>query len=271
MLFVEYEEEITQTGEMPQSPLFSASSIYEFNSNMEVQDFYAVFNPMDYWNEEIGGYQEMLTHRILHLEDRSLAATDIGLFIREEGSTEWVLQENELFTHMRDVFFYDGKLYALVWDGFLEMASEVLLIQSTDRGESWAIDTTFDNSSSAGDFVLHNGDLRFRVGNSCYVMSGGTSTPPEYDEVPSAITLDPAYPNPFNPSTTISFALPEALSVSLEVYNITGQRVAVLAQGLMQEGRHDLRFDATDLSSGIYMIRLQAGGESQLRKVTLIK
>jgi len=55
------------------------------------------------------------------------------------------------------------------------------------------------------------------------------------------------------------------------VYNITGQRVAVLAQGLMQEGRHDLRFDASQLSSGVYLIRLQAGGESLLHKVTLIK
>lgn len=271
MLFVEYQEIVTQSGEVPQSPLFSASSIYELNRNFEVQDFYSVFDPMDYWNEENGGYQEMRTHRVLHLEDRSLAATDIGLFIREAGSTEWVRQENELFTTMRDVFFYDGKLYALVWDGLFEMVSEVLLMQSTDGGDSWTIDTTFENNSSARDFVLHDGDLRFRVGSGCYVLSGGTSTPPEYNQIPSGITLDPAYPNPFNPSTTISFALPEALSVSLEVYNITGQRVAILAQGLMQEGRHDVQFDASDLSSGIYMIHLQAGGESQILKVTLIK
>ena len=90
-------------------------------------------------------------------------------------------------------------------------------------------------------------------------------------ELPREMKLYPAYPNPFNPSTTVSFALPESANVSLEVYNSAGQRVAVLVDGMRAEGRHDVTFNASDLSSGIYIIHLTALGERAVNKITLIK
>jgi glucose/arabinose dehydrogenase len=99
-------------------------------------------------------------------------------------------------------------------------------------------------------------------------IPSSTETEPE---IPGALTLNPAYPNPFNPSTTISFLLPEALDVRLEVYNNAAQRVAILAKGTMPQGQHDVRFDASDLSSGIYFVHLQAGGEQRTQKIMLIK
>ncbi|WP_456426912.1 T9SS type A sorting domain-containing protein [Rhodocaloribacter sp.] len=77
------------------------------------------------------------------------------------------------------------------------------------------------------------------------------------DETPPASpTLLGNYPNPFNPTTTINFNLPEAQPVRLAVFNVLGQQVQVLADGPMEAGRHEVRFLAGDLPSGLYLARL---------------
>jgi hypothetical protein len=78
-------------------------------------------------------------------------------------------------------------------------------------------------------------------------------------------------PNPFNPSTDISFDLPTASQVSLEVYNVTGQKVATLVDDLLAAGRHTVTWDATDFASGVYLYRLTAGDFVETRKMVLIK
>jgi murein DD-endopeptidase MepM/ murein hydrolase activator NlpD len=88
---------------------------------------------------------------------------------------------------------------------------------------------------------------------------------------PEQIRLDQNYPNPFNPSTVISYNLPQASDVRLEVFNLLGQRVALLMNDRVQSGRHTVNFDAGHLSSGIYIYRLQAEGFSETRKMLLVK
>jgi len=90
-------------------------------------------------------------------------------------------------------------------------------------------------------------------------------------EVPQTLQLSQNYPNPFNPSTKIDFALPEAAQVTLEVYNMLGQQVATLENGYLSAGQHSVSFDASDLSSGIYLYRLQAGDQVLTRSLTLVK
>lgn len=83
--------------------------------------------------------------------------------------------------------------------------------------------------------------------------------------------LDQNFPNPFNPVTTISFSLPKASHVFLTVYNTLGQRVAVLVEGQKDAGPHAVTFDATDLASGLYLYRLQAGHHFDTRTLVLLK
>lgn len=88
---------------------------------------------------------------------------------------------------------------------------------------------------------------------------------------PGAFTLEQNYPNPFNPSTTIVYGLPQRSAVSLTVYNTLGQRVATLFQGEQGEGYHEVRFDATSLSSGVYFCRLTAGSFIETRRLLLVR
>ena len=105
-----------------------------------------------------------------------------------------------------------------------------------------------------------------------YFNSVSTSIDKENEpSLPSEIKLQQNYPNPFNPTTTIRYALPQASDVKLEVFNILGQRVALLADEQKSAGWHTATFDASNLSSGMYIYRLQAGEFVQTRKLTLIK
>lgn len=88
--------------------------------------------------------------------------------------------------------------------------------------------------------------------------------------VPTALTLGQNYPNPFNPTTEITYAIPQSGMVTLAVYAVTGQRVALLANGVQQAGTYHVTFDASNLPSGTYVYRLEtAGGVVAKRMVEL--
>jgi hypothetical protein len=90
-------------------------------------------------------------------------------------------------------------------------------------------------------------------------------------ERPKEFKLEQNYPNPFNPTTTIQFAVPSVSDVKLEVFNILGQKVASLVNRRMEAGVHTVNFNATNLSSGVYFYRLQAGNFVQTKKMMLVK
>jgi hypothetical protein len=91
------------------------------------------------------------------------------------------------------------------------------------------------------------------------------------DALPSRIRLFQNSPNPFNPATTISFELPEAGNVSLTIHSVTGQKVATLESGWMGPGRHTVAWDASGMSSGVYLCRLSFSGRAYTRKMLLLR
>lgn len=90
-------------------------------------------------------------------------------------------------------------------------------------------------------------------------------------ERPTTIELSQNFPNPFNPTTSIRFALPESQHVRLSVFNMLGQEVAVLVNGVQPSGVSTISFDASNLSSGMYIYRLTTGAETVSRKMLLLK
>ncbi|MEM8484807.1 MAG: choice-of-anchor I family protein [Bacteroidota bacterium] len=88
---------------------------------------------------------------------------------------------------------------------------------------------------------------------------------------PEAFELAPAYPNPFNPSAQIAFSVPEASNVRVAVYNTLGQEVSLLLQGEVAAGRHEVTFNAGNLPSGAYLVRMQTAAGVFTQRVTLLK
>ncbi|HTK80696.1 MAG TPA: LamG-like jellyroll fold domain-containing protein, partial [Bacteroidota bacterium] len=98
--------------------------------------------------------------------------------------------------------------------------------------------------------------------------------PPEAaseSKLPAEYALIGNYPNPFNPSTVISFALPKAGVVTLKVYNIIGEEVATLVDGTLDAGYRSVTWNATDLPSGLYFYRLRANAFEETRKLLLLR
>jgi hypothetical protein len=91
------------------------------------------------------------------------------------------------------------------------------------------------------------------------------------DQLPTSYTLFEAYPNPFNPSTTIRYALPQDSRVSLAVFNMLGQPIVELVDEHQPAGYYDVRFDGTELTSGVYFSRLQANDFVATRRLVLMK
>ncbi|MEZ4702400.1 MAG: T9SS type A sorting domain-containing protein [Rhodothermales bacterium] len=134
---------------------------------------------------------------------------------------------------------------------------------------------------------MHIAALRDSIANAVAVYVPGSPTPmitPSSvavedlgGEIPAQFTLDQNYPNPFNPTTNIVFSLPKAINVNLTVYNVLGQRVAVILNDeAIEAGAHSVQWDGRDalgnlVSSGVYIYRLEAGDFSQARKMLFMK
>ena len=84
-------------------------------------------------------------------------------------------------------------------------------------------------------------------------------------------TINPAYPNPFNPSTMISFDVPELQNISVQIFNITGQLIETLINGKLESGEYEILWDAGNLPSGIYFVQLKSGNKTLNQKLTLLK
>jgi hypothetical protein len=95
--------------------------------------------------------------------------------------------------------------------------------------------------------------------------------PYKLGSIPESYSLNQNYPNPFNPVTEISFSLPAASHVKLEIFNTVGQKVATLIDGQLEAGEHTIQWDGRDVASGIYFYRVTAGEYSEARRMLLLK
>ena len=117
----------------------------------------------------------------------------------------------------------------------------------------------------------YTGDMMTIVHNAINFLRGTTGVNDDIVNLPNTPSLSQNYPNPFNPATMIEFDLPSKTEVSLEVFNILGQKVATLAEGVLDAGHHSITFDASELGSGTYFYRLDAGDHSETKKMTILK
>ncbi|HSW56704.1 MAG TPA: T9SS type A sorting domain-containing protein [Ignavibacteriaceae bacterium] len=138
---------------------------------------------------------------------------------------------------------------------------------STNNGENWtAKNDGLPTSSNIRSICIH--------GNNIFVGTAGNGLwyrpLSEWGEL-KQYKLEQNFPNPFNPTTTISFSIPQGQAVELKVFDILGNEVAKLLNEYREAGEHKVEFDGSTLTSGIYFYQLKAGGFVQTKKLVLLK
>jgi hypothetical protein len=154
---------------------------------------------------------------------------------------------------------------------------------STDGGGSWA---PMNNSGLPATYYINGYAV---VGNTMYITAVDVTTFPTTTAVwkrgisevtavntvsgglPASFIFEQNYPNPFNPGTIIRYQLPASGHVMLSVYNLLGQEVARLVDGVQTAGYKEVSFNASNLSSGVYFYRIQAGTYSDMKKMIIMK
>lgn len=165
---------------------------------------------------------------------------------------------------------YAGQSFSDAW--FYEFPRDVMY--SKVPGEGYLIHKgvqpdekvwlTRDGVAKGKDDVVERAIQWITATNTNGALAFVSSHPAEYE-------LSQNYPNPFNPSTTIRYSLPHRSQVFLAVYNALGQRVATLVQDQQEAGVYETNFDGSNLASGVYFYRLQAGGFVQSKKLLLLQ
>ena len=149
------------------------------------------------------------------------------------------------------------------------------LFISRNDGDSWT--TTIEDGLPS---PFYPTSIAF-IGPYIFVGGGGGVYRRPYSEIasvargrgelPTEPRLEQNYPNPFNPSTTITYELPRASFVTLSVYDMLGREVSVLANERREAGVHEVKFNGSGLSSGVYLYRIQAGTFVQTRKLLFLR
>jgi hypothetical protein len=203
----------------------------------------------------------------------SLTATATNVYAGSYGYGVYVSTDNGTSWGTAAGGPLDGYVNALATDG-------TAIYAGTDFG-------VYCLPSSSGSWGPVNTGLTLKV-TSCLVTGGslfaGTagggvgkraltelSVGPSSNEVPAQFSLSQNYPNPFNPSTTIKFELPKSSTVRLSVFDMLGREVSVLVNDKRNAGDYEVKFDGSNLASGVYFYRLKAGSFVQTRKLLVLR
>ncbi|MBT8387538.1 MAG: T9SS type A sorting domain-containing protein, partial [Ignavibacteria bacterium] len=132
--------------------------------------------------------------------------------------------------------------------------------------------TTETKSYSFVDTDVEAGSYTYRLKQVDLIGTYEYSPEIEVDvTTPIEYALEQNYPNPFNPSTAIKYSIPQDGIVTLAVFNLLGEKVATLVNGVQQAGRYEVNFDASKFASGIYVYTINAGSFNSVKKMILMK
>jgi photosystem II stability/assembly factor-like uncharacterized protein len=160
--------------------------------------------------------------------------------------------------------------------GFAMPGQYGTVLQTTDGGDNWTELLGVSHTANILSAVhFPDADTGYIVGYGGTIIRVGTdietSIPEESITQHNRFQLFQNYPNPFNPITEISFSLPMLSNVKLEIFNIKGQKVTTLVNQHLSPGHYKYKWDGSEVASGVYFYRLQAGDFSQVKKMLLIK
>ena len=216
------------------------------------------------WTEADSGVTSSFVQALATIGTNIFAGTGGGVFLSTSSGTHWTPVTSGL----------TKSVYALLVSGTNLLAgTQNGVYRSSNNGTSWtAVNSGLGNSVYA---LSANGTYLFAGARGSVwrrpLSEILTSVQPPWSQQPDAFVLDQNYPNPFNPATTIRYSLPYKSQVLMTVYNALGQHVATLVRGLQDAGSYEVKFDGSELASGVYFYRLQAGSYVNTKKLLLLR
>jgi hypothetical protein len=193
------------------------------------------------------------------------------------GKTQWISINFEKTISISNVKLQWGTVYATTYYFFL----------TKESGDAEAVYTTTTGDGGIDDISVSGVGRSLRIlclqnttVNDPYILKEvevyGTNISTSADgasvrSVPEEYSVEQNYPNPFNPSTVIGYRIPTTNIVSLKVYNILGEEIAILVNAEQEKGKHTVTFNASKLSSGIYFYTFRAGTFSKTSMMLLLK
>jgi photosystem II stability/assembly factor-like uncharacterized protein len=204
---------------------------------------------------------------------RDLAVGKNGIILRSMNSgINWHIQNSLTSVNLNSVEYSvnnTSRIYAVGDSG--------VILKTMNSGVNWGFQQSNTTENLNSTFFYLDDNTGYAVGNNGTILKttdgGGviTSLNNEVSILPDEFKLLQNFPNPFNPTTKIKFSLPLKSTVTLRVFDISGKEVSVLVNGVLALGSHEVKFDAKDLSSGIYFYTLKAGEISLTKKMILMK
>ncbi len=149
--------------------------------------------------------------------------------------------------------------------------ADLLIDDASLQDTTFAVSNDLEKNTQYYWRVRASNDAGYSDWSEAFMFTTEMSVSINNNQIPDEFTLKQNFPNPFNPVTQIKYALTEPSDVRLTVYNMLGQRVAVLVNERKSAGWHTVTFDASELSSGIYIYQIRAGENVAIRKLTLLK
>jgi hypothetical protein len=230
-----------------------------------------------YWIAVNSGLADTNVNALAVSGTNLFAGTHDGVFLSTNNGTNWTAVSSGLTTTFINSIAVspdgtgDTNIFVGTWGGGVFF--------STDNGSHW----TDIHSASMNNWIWTVAVYPDETGGKdlfAGTEGGGAWRRPLSDIItnvkqlssqPKRFTLSQNYPNPFNPTTTISYDLPKESFVSLKVFDLLGREVASLVSEEMSAGNHSRQWNTSNVSSGIYFYRLQAGTFTETKKLVLLR
>ena len=187
------------------------------------------------------------------------------------GGDTWVVQSADTTYGFGKVYFADAN------NGWISGGNNDngIILHTTDGGNSWTTQYT-GAATSLMSVYFTDTDTGWAIGNLGTIMhttTGGTGIIEDKSFIkdPARLTLAQNKPNPFSQNTEIRFSIPSSEHVILKVYNIIGQDVVTLVDNELEPGEYRVNFNAQELPNGIYLYRLDAGNQVQIKRCTILR
>ena len=221
------------------------------------------------------GDPDLAQAMILDEETMGMDITGVNVFDDTTGifySSSWV-QEGDEWVQVGAAYWFDpltgvmgDALPVPTPDGGAVKVDDVVYVGSRDNSVPGIYPVDPATNTLAGDMLSTT-----LPPLSMVYIDENIPTAVDDEPVPEAFVLDAPSPNPFNPSTTISFSIADAGPVRVDVFNVAGQKVGTLLNGHLSAGSHNAVWHAGDMANGVYMVRVQYGNMAETTKVMLVK